>query len=187
MHAIHDPSGHPFLEELAERVRAGPGSGRRVHLVLENDGNQAHLLGPGRYTAQWNDDFHHALHVLCTGETDGYYADYSDRPIRHLGRCLAEGFAYQGEPSPFRGRPRGEPSALLPQQAFVCFLQCHDQVGNRAFGERLTDLAPAPAAQAAAALCLLAPAIPMLFMGEEFAASTPFLYFCDFQATWAGP
>jgi 1,4-alpha-glucan branching enzyme/maltooligosyltrehalose trehalohydrolase len=181
VHAIIDRSGRPFLEELAERVRAGLEPGRQVHLVLENDGNEAHLLGPGRYTAQWNDDFHHALHVLCTGEADGYYADYSDQPIRHLGRCLAEGFAYQGEASPFRGRrPRGEPSARLPAQAFVAFLQCHDQVGNRAFGERITDLAPARAALAAAALYLLAPSIPMLFMGEEFAAPNPFLYFCDF-------
>jgi 1,4-alpha-glucan branching enzyme/maltooligosyltrehalose trehalohydrolase len=182
VHAISDHSRRPFLAELAERVRAALEPGRQVHLVLENDANEARLLGPGGYTAQWNDDCHHALHVLCTGETDGYYADYSDQPIRHLGRCLAEGFAYQGEASPFRGRrPRGGPSAQLPAQSFVSFLQCHDQVGNRAFGERITDLAPAPAVLAAAAVYLLAPAIPMVFMGEEFAALTPFLYFCDFD------
>jgi 1,4-alpha-glucan branching enzyme/maltooligosyltrehalose trehalohydrolase len=152
-----------------------------VHLVLENDGNEAHHLGPGGCAAQWNDDLHHALHVLCTGETSGYYQDYAGDPVRHLGRCLAEGFAYQGEPSPWReGAPRGEPSAHLPAPAFVAFLQCHDQVGNRALGQRIADLAPEPAVRAAVALCLLAPSVPMVFMGEEFAAPSPFLYFCDF-------
>jgi maltooligosyltrehalose trehalohydrolase len=119
--------------------------------------------------------------VLASGEADGYYADYANSPLRHLGRCLTEGFAYQGEPSAYRDRTaRGEPSAQLPPQAFVSFLQNHDQVGNRAFGERIGQLAPAPAVRAAAAVYLLAPAIPLLFMGEEFAATTPFLFFCDF-------
>ena len=181
VHAILDGSARHFLDELAERVRAGLEPGRQVHLVLENDANEARRLGPGRCTAQWDDDLHHALHVLCTSETDGYYRDYADDPAGRLGRALAEGFAYQGEPSPYRGgRPRGEPSAHLPAPAFVAFLQCHDQVGNRAFGERIGQLAPEPALRAAAALYLLAPSIPMLFMGEEFAAATPFLYFCDF-------
>jgi 1,4-alpha-glucan branching enzyme/maltooligosyltrehalose trehalohydrolase len=181
VHAIQDGSPRHVLDELAERVRAAAGPGRQVHLVLENDANQAARLGPGGYDAQWNDDFHHALHVLCTGETDGYYADYADAPAQRLARCLAEGFAYQGEASPFRGgAPRGEPSAQLPPQAFVAFLQCHDQVGNRALGERITALATVPAVRAAAAICLLAPSVPMLFMGEEFGAGTPFLFFCDF-------
>src|SRR5512139_2372234 len=181
VHAIVDDSVPHILDELAERVHAATGPKRRVHLVLENDANAARYLGPGRYAAQWNDDLHHALHVLATGETDGYYADYADAPLRHLGRCLAEGFAYQGEASAYRGDTRrGEPSAQLPPQAFVSFLQNHDQVGNRAFGERLSQLAPAPALRAAAAVCLLAPAIPLLFMGEEFAAATPFPFFCDF-------
>jgi 1,4-alpha-glucan branching enzyme/maltooligosyltrehalose trehalohydrolase len=162
-------------------VHAAIGPERQVHLVLENDANEARYLGAGRYAAQWNDDIHHALHVLATGEADGYYADYADAPARHLGRCLAEGFAYQGELSAYRDRTaRGEPSAQLPPQAFVSFLQNHDQIGNRAFGERIGQLAPAPAVRAAAAVYLLAPAIPMLFMGEEFAAATPFLFFCDF-------
>ncbi|HSM76525.1 MAG TPA: DUF3459 domain-containing protein, partial [Bryobacteraceae bacterium] len=96
--------------------------------------------------------------------------------------CLMEGFAWQGEPSPYRdGAPRGEPSAHLPPQAFIAFLQCHDQIGNRAFGERITQITSAPAVRAAAAIILLAPAIPMLFMGEEFGASSPFLFFCDFN------
>jgi 1,4-alpha-glucan branching enzyme/maltooligosyltrehalose trehalohydrolase len=181
VHAILDDSDPPILAELAQRVHASVGPGRPLHLVLENDANEAHHLGPGRYVAQWNDDIHHALHVLCTGETDGYYADYADDPARHLARCLAEGFAYQGEASAYRGQAaRGEASAQLPPQAFVSFLQCHDQVGNRAFGERIGRLAPAPAVRAAVAVVLLAPAIPMLFMGEEFAAASPFQFFCDF-------
>lgn len=181
VHAIHDESGEHFLAELARRVAAESGDEREVHLILENDANQARYLGAGGYTAQWNDDLHHALHVLCTGEADGYYADYAERPIEHLGRCLAQGFAWQGEPSPYRDHaPRGEASGHLPPQAFVAFLQSHDQVGNRAFGERIGRLAPEPAARAAAAIVLLAPSIPMLFMGEEFAAATPFLFFCDF-------
>src|SRR5512139_3301942 len=181
VHAIVDDSVPHILDELAQRVHAATGPARHVHLVLENDANEARYLGPGRYAAQWNDDLHHALHVLATGETDGYYADYADAPIRHLGRCLAEGFAYQGEASVYRGDTRrGEPSAQLPPHAFVSFLQNHDQVGNRAFGERISQLAPASALRAAAAICLLAPAIPLLFMGEEFGAATPFPFFCDF-------
>ncbi|MBU1223712.1 MAG: malto-oligosyltrehalose trehalohydrolase [Gammaproteobacteria bacterium] len=181
VHAILDDSEPHILTELAERVHAFMDPERRVHLVLENDANEARYLGHGHYAAQWNDDIHHALHVLCSGETDGYYADYADAPLRHLGRCLAEGFAYQGEASLYRNRTaRGEPSTQLAPQAFVTFLQCHDQVGNRAFGERIGHIAPAPAVRAAAAVYLLAPGIPMLFMGEEFAAATPFRFFCDF-------
>jgi 1,4-alpha-glucan branching enzyme/maltooligosyltrehalose trehalohydrolase len=162
-------------------VHAEIGAERLVHLILENDANEAHHLGRGHYAAQWNDDIHHALHVLCTGEKDGYYADYAQAPIAQLGRCLAEGFAYQGERSAYRdGAVRGEASAYLRPQAFVSFLQCHDQVGNRAFGERITRLAPEPAVRVAVAVYLLAPTVPMLFMGEEFAAETPFQFFCDF-------
>ena len=179
VHEIRDDAPRPFLDELAARVRAGVEPGRAVHLVLENDANEARWLD--RYDAQWNDDAHHAFHVLTTGEADGYYRDYAREPARLLARALAEGFAYQGEPSPHRrGAPRGEPSAALPSTAFVDFLQNHDQVGNRAFGERLGALAPEAAVRAATAVLLLAPAIPLLFMGEEWAASTPFLFFTDF-------
>jgi 1,4-alpha-glucan branching enzyme len=119
--------------------------------------------------------------VLLTGEHDGYYADYADRPTRHLGRCLVDGFAYQGDPSPFRGgAARGEPSAGLPPTAFVCFLQNHDQIGNRAFGDRLVELAEPAAIRAATAVLLLAPWIPLLFMGEEWATTRAFPFFCDF-------
>ncbi|WP_248281398.1 malto-oligosyltrehalose trehalohydrolase [Azoarcus sp. TTM-91] len=181
---IHDSSKPHILEELSIRVRSRIGN-RHVHLVLENVDNRASLLGPpatpGRYDAQWNDDFHHAAHVILTGERDGYYADYADRPVRHLARCLAEGFAYQGEHSPFHRAVRGEASASLPASAFVNFLQNHDQIGNRAFGERLSTLTTPERLRALVALQLLAPSPPLLFMGEEAGATTPFLYFCDYQ------
>ncbi len=187
VHAIVDQGDPPFLEELARAVRERLGTERHVHLVLENDANQARWLArpadgrPQAYDAQWNDDLHHALHVLLTGESGGYYADYADRPLAHLGRCLAEGFAWQGEASPYRaGAPRGEPSAGLPPTAFVAFLQNHDQVGNRAFGERIERLAPPEAVAAATALLLLGPQVPLLFMGEEWGAPEPFPFFCDF-------
>ncbi len=134
------------------------------------------------YNAQWNDDIHHALHVLVTGERDGYYSDYSQRPLDQLGRCLIEGFAYQGEQSLFRnGLARGERTTGLPPSAFVSFLQNHDQIGNRAFGERITTIADPRAVRAAMAILLLAPSPPLLFMGEEFGSTTPFLFFCDFE------
>ncbi len=127
VHAIFDDSQPDILEELATAVREGPGKGRQVHLVLENDGNEVRYLArekgrPSFYDAQWNDDAHHAMHVLISGETDGYYLDYAENPAARLGRCLAEGFAYQGEESAWRGgRRRGSPSAGLPPIAFVDF------------------------------------------------------------------
>lgn len=186
VHAILDDSRPNILEELAAAVQAGLGRSRQIHLVLENDGNDARFLQQGGFAAQWNDDFHHALHLLLTGERDGYYADYIDQPTRHLGRCLAEGFAFQGEPSRFRnGRLRGEPSGHLTPDAFINFIQTHDQVGNRAYGERIARLAQQRPLQIALSVLLLAPSPPMLFMGEEFAAVTPFLFFCDFHAELA--
>jgi maltooligosyltrehalose trehalohydrolase len=187
VHQIFDQSPRHFLNELAQTVRSTLGPDRLVHLVLENDNNEAHYLSrcpeqePGSYTAQWNDDFHHSLHVALTGENDGYYSDYANQPAQRLARCLAEGFDYQGEPSPFRGNEkRGENSRDLPATAFVSFLQNHDQIGNRAFGERIGKLAETRALEAAMAIELLAPSPPLLFMGEEFGAETPFLFFCDF-------
>jgi malto-oligosyltrehalose trehalohydrolase len=174
VHAIAQPD---FLPELAARVRASVEPGRHVHLVVENDDNDARLLEQG-FDAQWNDDGHHALHVLLTGETYGYYSDYADKPIAHLARCLSSGFDYQGEPSAHRGgAPRGEPSGHLPPTRFVLFLQNHDQIGNRALGERLSSLADPQAIDAATALVLLSPQIPLLFMGEEWSSHAPFLYF----------
>ncbi|RYY96145.1 MAG: DUF3459 domain-containing protein, partial [Comamonadaceae bacterium] len=187
VHAIRDDSPLDIVAEICAALRDGPGRERHVHVVLENDANGAHYLArdvagtPLIATAQWNDDLHHAAHVLVTGDTDGYYADYADDPVAQFGRALAEGFVFQGQPSPFRdGERRGEPSGHLPLAAFVSFLQTHDQVGNRAFGERIDALADPVLLRAAYACLLLSPHAPMLFMGEEYAASTPFLYFCDF-------
>jgi len=188
--AIVDTGDVHVIEELAAAIRNGPGRDRQIHLVVENEANQARFLArPGSHgdgapivaNGQWNDDFHHALHVLVTGERAGYYADYADRPVWYLGRALAEGFGYQGEPSKFRGDlPRGDPSAHLPPTAFINFTQSHDQVGNRPLGERIGQLGDRDVLRAGVMCLLLAPSIPMLFMGEEFAAGTPFLFFCDF-------
>lgn len=187
VHAIHDETRPHIVREIREALDAGPARERHVHLVLENDANQASMLVrddhglPVAATAQWNDDLHHAVHVLATSERDGYYADYADDPVCRFAQALAEGFIYQGQPSLFRqGERRGEPSTQLPPQAFVSFLQTHDQVGNRAFGERIHALGDPVLLRAAMACVLLCPHVPMLFMGDEFAASTPFQYFCDF-------
>ncbi len=181
--AVHAITEQDWLPELAQRIRAGVEPGRHVHLVLENEHNGAQLLNDELFNAQWNDDGHHAMHVLLTGESDAYYRDFAEQPARKLARCLAEGFVYQGDPSPHKqGALRGEASDHLPTTAFVLFLQNHDQIGNRAFGERLTQLAHPQALRVASALLLLAPQIPMLFMGEEFGARQPFLYFTDHQS-----
>jgi len=186
VHAIRDDSDPDILTELVQTVRRRV-TDREIHLVLENDRNQARYLTRDAeqvapYTAQWNDDLHHALHVLTTGENIGFYGDYAAQPAALLGRALAEGFAYQGEASPFRGgRPRGEPSAALPPTALIAFLQNHDVVGNRPFGTRLSARATAPILHAGVAIVLLSPQIPLLFMGEEWASAEPFLFFCDFE------
>ena len=187
VHAIIDDSQPDILQDIAKAVAHGPAASRRLHLVLENERNQTRYLErdfalcPHCYVAQWNDDIHHTLHVLTTGETGGYYEDYADAPVQQLGRCLAEGFAYQGEPSRYRhGAARGEPSRELPITAFVSFLQNHDQIGNRAMGERITRLASEEAIRSAMAILLLAPSPPLLFMGQEWGATQPFLFFCDF-------
>jgi malto-oligosyltrehalose trehalohydrolase len=176
--ATHAIAPQSFLLQLAHDIRSSVEPGRLVHLVLEHEGNRASLLGGGeRFDAQWADDFHHCVHRLLTGETEGYYQDFP-APAAQLARCLAEGFAWQGETTP-RGRARGEPSGELPTTAFVICLQNHDQIGNRAFGERLAALADAEALRAATALLLLAPQIPLVFMGEACGSRAPFLYFTD--------
>ncbi|MDA3951881.1 MAG: malto-oligosyltrehalose trehalohydrolase [Spirochaeta sp.] len=196
VHAIEDPSerdgGLHILDELAATVRRAAPPGKTVHLVLENDRNQARFLStaapgdsagvaPSRYSGQWNDDIHHAFHILLTGETFGYYKDYADRPEHHLVRALAEGYVYQGDISPGSGEPRGEPSTHLSPTRFIAFLQNHDQIGNRAWGERLRSLASPEALEAAISALLLSPQTPLLFMGEEVGAETPFQFFCDFH------
>jgi maltooligosyltrehalose trehalohydrolase len=190
VHAIEDATAPHFLEELARTVRRVC-VGREIHLVLENDKNEPHFLErdadgrPVLYNAQWNDDFHHVIHVILTGETDGYYTDYAYEPIDKLGRALTQGFVYQGELSAYRHAARGEASAHLPLLAFVNFIQNHDQIGNRALGERLTRLATPDALAAAIAILLLAPSPPLLFMGEESGVKNPFLFFADFSGRLA--
>lgn len=187
VHAIIDEGDPHFLEEMADEIRQCFPE-RHIHLILENEHNSAQLLERDRtntvtrYTAQWNDDIHHALHVLATGEVNSYYTNYADNPLNHLGRCLTEGFTFQGEAfGDMEGHTRGEPSAHLPPAAFIGFMQNHDQVGNRAFGDRLSALATPEAIKALATILLLNPQPPMLFMGEEWGAPEPFLFFCDFH------
>jgi maltooligosyltrehalose trehalohydrolase len=177
--AVHAITEQDWLDEMAAEVRTTVGPERHVHLVLENDNNAANHL-THRFDAQWNDDGHHVLHVLLTGETEGYYSDYADAPAAGLARCLKEGFIYQGEPSAHRGGIlRGSDSTRLSPTAFVLFLQNHDQIGNRALGERLTSLSNPAALEAAIALLLLCPQIPLVFMGEEQGSVAPFLFFTD--------
>ena len=171
---------HAWFGKLRQRVGKYVEKGRHVHLILENENNDAGLLRDG-FTAQWNDDGHNVLHVMLTGETEGYYEMFAEQPTRILARVLHEGFAYQGEVNPYSGKKRGMPSGDLPASKFILFLQNHDQTGNRALGERLITLASPEALHAAYALLLLSPMVPMLFMGEEWGCRSPFLFFCDFH------
>ena len=178
VHAIDDAD---FLQEMAAEIRAAAGPDRHVHLVLENEENDAALLrqhagGPG-FDAQWADDLHHCVHVMLTGEHEAYYEDFAKAPAELLARCLQDGFAFQGEVSRHTGGRRGTPSRHLPATSFVICLQNHDQIGNRAFGERIGALAHPDALRAATVLLLMTPQIPLLFMGQEWAAPVPFLYF----------
>lgn len=193
VHAISQRGEISMLHDLSRAAgELAVETGRHIHLVLENDDNAASLLDVGedpprgKYRAQWNDDYHHAWHVLLTGETQGYYGDYAKSPLRDITRALASGFVYQGEASAHRGgQLRGEPSGTLAPTAFVNFLQNHDQIGNRALGDRLENIAKPKAIEAALAITLLAPMVPMLFMGEEWGSKAPFPFFCDFQGDLA--
>jgi maltooligosyltrehalose trehalohydrolase len=192
VNSIVEPGGLDLLRDIsAASGRLAAETGRHIHLVLENGDNRASILDAtqdpprGKYRAQWNDDYHHAWRVLMTGEKQGYYGDYQRSPLDDIARTLASGFVYQGELSAFRGGPRGEPSGKLSPMAFINFLQNHDQVGNRPLGDRLEGNANVAAIEAALAVLLLAPAIPMLFMGEEWGTKTPFPFFCDFAGELA--
>jgi maltooligosyltrehalose trehalohydrolase len=193
VHAISEPGEISMLYDLSRAVGdLATETGRHIHLVLENDDNVASLLDPsegpprGKYRAQWNDDYHHAWHVLLSGENHGYYGDYRHAPLRDIARALGSGFVYQGEASTHReGALRGEPSGNLAPTAFVNFLQNHDQIGNRALGDRLESIAKPEAIEAALAITLLAPMVPMLFMGEEWGSKVPFPFFCDFKGDLA--
>jgi maltooligosyltrehalose trehalohydrolase len=192
--AIDQIEKHPqnagVMAEIAQAARAA-GTGRRVHLTTEDDRNVIHLHprdAEGRpilYTAEWNDDFHHVAHVAATGETVGYYADYADEHAARMVRMLTTGFDYQGTRSAHLDRLRGEPSGGQPPTAFVNFIQNHDQIGNRAMGDRLTTLAVPQAVQTLTAILLLSPQIPLLFMGEEWGETRPFLFFTDFDGDLA--
>lgn len=175
--AVHAISEKDFLIELAERVRSAVLPNRYVHLILENEDNDPSLLLQG-YDAQWNDDGHNVLHHILTDEEQGYYANFADSPTAKLARCLNDGFVFQGEHTR-GGKRRGQPSGHLPPTSFVLFLQNHDQIGNRAFGERLSLLADPEALRVAVALMLLCPMVPLLFMGEEWGSRRPFLFFTD--------
>jgi maltooligosyltrehalose trehalohydrolase len=165
--AVHAIADSTFVADLAAEARAAAPQ-RPVHIMIENERNDAELLRHNAI-AQWNDDFHHAVHVLLTGESEGYYGEYVDAPAHGLAKSLGGGFICE----------RSGPAPPLAPAAFINFLQNHDHIGNRAFGERLTTLADARALRAAIALLLLAPPIPLIFFGEEAGARQPFLYFCD--------
>ncbi|MFP3920251.1 MAG: malto-oligosyltrehalose trehalohydrolase [Dichotomicrobium sp.] len=181
---IHDPSAPTIIEELAAEVRARI-TDRHIHLTTEDSRNVVDLFAreegrPKLCTAEWNDDWHHVAHVLATGESEGYYMDYPPDTAAQMARALATGYVYQGERSTFlHDTPRGEPSAHLPPVAFIDFLQNHDQIGNRAFGERLSTLAAPAAIEALTAILLLSPQIPLIYMGEEWGETRPFLFFTD--------
>ena len=187
---IHDPSETPVLEEIADRIREVIPD-RHIHLTTEDSRNVIFLHPRDaqgetpRFTAEWNDDFHNAAHVFATGETHAYYQDFADRPEEKFARALAEGFVYQGEVSLQTGEPRGVDCRSQPPQFFVDFIQNHDQTGNRAQGERLITLAGPEKTRVLLAALLLSPHIPLLFMGEEFGETHPFLFFTDFHGDLA--
>jgi maltooligosyltrehalose trehalohydrolase len=181
VHAIRDFSARPFLEELVLAVRRRADRlNRRIHVIAESALNDTRIirsreLGGFDCHAQWNDDFHHALHALLTGESAGYYADFGR--LAHLAKAWREGYVYTGQYSVYRRRRHGNSSRNLGARKFVVFSQNHDQVGNRLQGERLSRLVPFPKLKLAAGLTLLAPFIPLLFMGEEYGETAPFAYF----------
>ncbi len=181
VHAIVEYSARPFLEELGAAVHARAAElGRRIYVIAESNLNDPRLLrtpGQGGYglDAQWSDDFHHALHALLTGERTGYFADFGR--VRDLARAFTEGFVLSGGYSAYRRRRHGAPSVDIPATQFVVCAQNHDQVGNRALGDRLGGLVPFEALKVAAGAVLLSPFIPLVFMGEEYADPAPFLYF----------
>ena len=183
LHAIVDQSARHIFEELAAAVHArGRAAGRRVHVIAESGLNDPRLLRPpeqGGYglDADWSDDFHHALHVLLTGEHQRYYVDFDG--VGDLARAWTDGYVRAGRYSPYLRRRFGAPSRDIPAERFVVFAQNHDQVGNRALGERLTALAGFEALKLAAGALMLAPFVPLLFMGEEYGETAPFLYFTD--------
>jgi maltooligosyltrehalose trehalohydrolase len=185
VHAIVDTSAVHILDEIAAAVHGLAGTmGRELWVIAESDLNDPRLVTDARLggygcDAQWSDDFHHALHATLAGETAGYYADFG--AVADVAAALRQVFVNPGRYSPFRGRRHGREVGDLPSTRFLGYMQNHDQVGNRVRGERSAALMSTGRLLIAAALVLLGPFVPMLFMGEEWAASTPFLYFTDHE------
>jgi maltooligosyltrehalose trehalohydrolase len=181
IHGIIDASAYPFLAELADTVRGlAARENRKIHLIPESDLNDVRAISPrekGGYglDAQWNDDFHHALHALLTGERGGYYRDFGS--LEDLAKAHSEGFVFSGQYSGFRRRRHGSSSRGVPAGRLVVFSQNHDQAGNRPGGERLSRLVSFEALKLATGIVLLSPFLPLLFMGEEYGETAPFLYF----------
>lgn len=181
IHGIYDFSARHILEEIGEAIHyEANAEGRNIYIIPESDLNDVRIINPksaGGFglDAQWNDDFHHALHALITGERDGYYHDFGS--LRHLSKALRKGFVYDGQYSRFRRRRHGNSSEGRPCQQFVVFSQNHDQVGNRMLGDRLSANVTGEQLKLAASVVLLSPFIPLLFMGEEYGETAPFLYF----------
>lgn len=187
---IEDTAQKHILVEIAEQIRAEI-TDRPVHLTTEDCRNIIDLHPRNNdgsvplFTGEWNDDLHNAVHVFATGETHAYYQDFAQQPEKMIARALAEGFAWQGEVSPHSGEKRGVDSRSQPPVAFVDFIQNHDQVGNRAQGERLISLAGPERTRVLLAALLLSPHIPLMFMGEEYGETNPFLFFTDFHGNLA--
>jgi malto-oligosyltrehalose trehalohydrolase len=178
VHGIKQDFRDFLLDEIFNQVKQK--INREVYLVLENDDNQAKYLN--RYNAQWVDDFHHSAYSLVASEKESYYVDFSNNPAALFARTIAEGFAYQGEKSIFRGgMPRGEDSKGLPVSCFQTYLQNHDIVANRIFSRRIHEIIDKEALNALNCINLLNPSVPLLFMGEEFSSKSPFYFFCDFE------
>jgi maltooligosyltrehalose trehalohydrolase len=181
IHGIFDFSAKPILYEIREAVhRQSKRLGRQILVIAESDLNDVRVINPpskGGYgvDAQWNDDFHHCLHALLTGERNGYYQDFGD--LDQLAKALREGFVYSGQYSPYRKRRHGSSSSHISPSKFIIFSQNHDQVGNRAKGDRLSTLVSFEALKLAAGIVLLSSNIPLLFMGEEYGEEAPFQYF----------
>jgi maltooligosyltrehalose trehalohydrolase len=185
VHGIFDASPIHILREVNDAVQAlAAGLGRHVPVVAESDQNDRRVLDPTAggglgLAGVWNDDFHHSLHALLTGERSGYYADFG--APEQLAKAIAHGFVYDGLHSVARGRPHGTATTDIPGERFVVFAQNHDQVGNRAWGERLGSLTDLEGLKLAATALLLSPSVPLLFMGEEYGDPAPFLFFTDFE------
>ena len=186
IHGIFDASPVHILRELNDAVqRLARRLGRIVPVVAESDLNDRRVIDPVRragygLAGQWSDDFHHCVHTVLTGERCGYYADFGS--LVQMAKAYTDGFVYDGQPSQCRGQPHGTPSRDLPGESFVVCIQNHDQVGNRAQGERLSSLVDFERLKLAATALLISPCVPLLFMGEEYGERAPFLFFTDFEA-----